>query len=212
MLVDAKVGARDQTPHRRGDALVRNRLRRRLAGDDQRHTGFVDQDEIGLVDDGVVKRPLDDVLRVGDGVIAKEVEAGLLRGDVRDVGGVRRLPPGAVEVFADRGDREAEEAVGRAHPGGVAACQVVIGRQHVNAAAGERVEHRRHDRHERLALARGELGELSLMEGDGGHHLDVERAQAERAGAGLAGERKDLGQQVVERSARGGPAPGRLEP
>ena len=184
----------------------------RLAGDDQRHPRFVDQDEVGLVDDGVVERALDDVGGLDDGVVAEEVEAGLLRGDVRDVGGVGRLPARAIEVFGHRGGGEAEEPVGRAHPGGIAARQVVVGRQDVDTPARQRVERRRHHRHERLALAGRELREPALMEGDGGHHLDVERPHAERAGAGLAGEREHLGQQVVERSARGGRAAGRLEP
>jgi hypothetical protein len=158
-----------------------------------------------------VKRALDEVGGVDDRVIAEKVEARFLGGDVRDVGGVGRLPTAAVEVLRDRRGGEPEEGIGRAHPRRVAPGEVVVRRQDVHAAAGQRVQRRRHHRHERLALAGRELGELALVQGDGRQHLHVERPHAEGPGARLPGEGVGLGQDLAEGAAAGHRAPGRVE-
>ena len=103
----------------------------------------------------------------------------------------------------DDADRHAEEAVDLAHPLGVAAGQVVVDRDDVDALAFERVEIGGERRDERLALARLHLGDLALVEDGAADQLDVEVPHVQHAAAGFADDGERLGQQVVERLALG---------
>ena len=58
------------------------------AGDDERGAGFVDEDGVHFVDDGVVVAALHAILDFELHVVAQVVEAELIVGAVGDVGGV----------------------------------------------------------------------------------------------------------------------------
>ena len=96
----------------------------------------------------------------------------------------------------------AEEAVDAAHPLGVAAGQVVVDRDDVDALAGERVEVGGQRGDQRLAFAGLHLGDLAAVEDHAADQLDVEVPHVQRAAARLADDGEGLGQQVVERLAR----------
>jgi hypothetical protein len=96
---------------------------------------------------------------------------------------------------------EAEEAVDLAHPVGVAARQVVVDRDHVDALAFQGVQVGGQGRHQRLALAGLHLGDAAAVEHDAAHELDVERAHVDGPPGGLAGDGKGGDQEVVERGA-----------
>ena len=74
----------------------------------------------------------------------------------------------------------------------------------MHAAPDERIERCRQDRDERLSLAGRHLREPSLVERGGRQHLHVERPEADGPRARLSPERKELGQEVVERTAVAG--------
>ena len=105
--------------------------------------------------------------------------------------------------MGDHPDAHAEEVVDGAHPLWVAPGQVVVDGHDVDAAAGERVEHRGECRDERLALAGLHLGDLSLVEHDAAHDLDVVLAHPQGPLHRLAAHREDFGRDLVE---------GRLDP
>jgi len=96
---------------------------------------------------------------------------------------------------------QAEEGVERPHPLGVAFGEVVVDGHDVHAAAEQRVRVDRQRRDEGLALARLHLGDLALVQDLTAHDLDVEVAHVQNALGGLAANREDLGQHVVERLA-----------
>ena len=187
----------------------------RLAADDQRCPGFIDQDVVDLVDDGEVAIPLNPLVQFGDHVVAQVVEAELVVravGDIRGVGFTARAWPQVDQplvvrgvarlelirrVVGDDADRQAEEAEDRTHPLGVATGQVVVDRDHVDTAAGQPVESGGHRRHESLALAGAHLGDLALVENGRAHELDIEMAHAEGALHGFAGRGEDLRQDSV---------------
>ena len=102
-------------------------------------------------------------------------------------------------VVLDDADGQAEELVDAAHPLGVAAGQVVVDGDDVDAAAGEGVEVDGERGHERLPFARLHLGDLAAVQDDAAHELDVEVAHVEHALARLAADREGLGEEVVER-------------
>ena len=96
-----------------------------------------------------------------------------------------------------------EEPVEAAHPLRVAAGQVVVDRDDVDALAGERVEVGGQRGDERLAFAGLHLGDLPAVQHHAADELHVEVPHVEHAAAGLADDGEGLGQQVVERLAVG---------
>ena len=171
------------------------------AGDDQRRPRLVDQDVVDLVDDREVVVALHAVLDRFGHVVAQVVEAELRVGAVDDVAGV--FDPARVVVVGvlDRRDGHPERVVDRRHPFGVAARQVVVDGDHVDAFAAERVEEDRQGGGQRLALAGLHLGDRPVVHRHAADQLHVEVALAERPPPRLAGQREGLGQQLVERLA-----------
>ena len=186
------------------------------AGDDQRGARLVDEDVVDLVDDPEVvhaDRPavladaaavLDLLLQRRGHVVAQVVEAELRVGAVGDVGGVG----GALLLVGlhvlEHADREPEGVVERAHPLRVAAGEVVVDGDEVDALARQRVQHDGERGGQRLALAGLHLRDRAAVQDHAADHLDVEVAHLERAPRHLADEREGLGQQVVERLAVAG--------
>jgi hypothetical protein len=175
------------------------------SGDDQRGTGLVDQDRVDLVDDREVVPALHQLTGRPRHVVAQEVEAELVVGAVRDVALVRGAVLGGGPVGQDGAHGQTQEAVHPAHPLGVALGQVVVHRDHVHALAGQRVQVRRQDRREGLALTGLHLGDVAEMQRGPAHDLHVVVTLAEHAGCGLARRGERLGQQRVERFAVGVP-------
>ena len=80
----------------------------------------------------------------------------------------------------------------------VALGEVVVDRDEVRAAAGERVQVERLGGDERLALAGLHLGDVALVEDDAAHQLHVEEADADRALERLAHRGERLEEELVE--------------
>src|ERR1035438_2512896 len=96
------------------------------AGNDEWGAGFVDEDGVDFVDDGVVVQALGAVLDAELHVVAEVVESELVVGAVGNVGVVGVFALLVVEVVDDDTDRQAEELVELAHPLGVAAGEGVV--------------------------------------------------------------------------------------
>ena len=198
LLVDLVVLVGDQLrDDARRDVVLVGRLFRGAA-DDERGSGFVDQDRVDLVDDRVDRIALDHRLKVELHVVAEVVEPELVVRSVRDVAGVRFLPLAVAVLVLDDADREPEEAVDTAHPLGVATGEVVIDGDDVDPAAGERVEVDSESRDERLAFAGLHLGDLAAVQDDAAHQLNVEVPHVQHALAGLAADGKRFWQELVE--------------
>ena len=168
---------------------------------DERRPRLVDEDAVHLVDDREVVPALHVVRELELHVVAQVVEAELVVGAVGDVGGVGDLPLGVVEIVLDDADRHAEEAVDLAHPLRVAAGEVVVHRDDVDALARERVEVGGQRRDQRLAFAGLHLGDLAFVEHRAADELDVEVAHVQHAPAGLPDDGKRFDEQIVERLA-----------
>ena len=146
---------------------------------------------------------LDHVLQPVFHVVAQIVEAEFVVGAVGDVAGIFVLALLVVEPVDDDADGEAEELVDLAHPFGVAAGEVVVDGDHMNAAAGERVEIDRKGGDQRLAFAGLHLRDAAFVQYHAAGELDVEMALAECALGGLAHRGKGRHQDIVERLAGG---------
>ncbi len=169
--------------------------------DDQRRPRLVDEDAVHFVDDREVVAPLHVLREVELHVVAQVVEAELVVGAVGDVAAVGDLPLQIGEVVLDDPDGHAEEAVDAPHPLRVAARQVVVDGDDVDALAFEGVEIGGQRCDEGLAFARLHLGNLAAVEHGAADELHVEVPHVQRPLARLADHGKRVGQQVVERLA-----------
>ena len=169
-------------------------------GDDERHTGLVDEERIGFVDQREASRPVYGAASMVDQLVTQEVEPRFLRGHIRDVGGVGAPPRPGVHPLLHGAHRQAEQAIDRAHPLGVATGEVVVEREDMGTAAVERVECRRHRGGERLALSGVHLDHRAAVERERGHDLLVVRPLAERPACRLARECEELGPRLGTRA------------
>ncbi len=159
--------------------------------------------EFDFVDDREKVPALDHVLEAVLHVVAQIVEAVFVVGAVGDVAGIGRLALGVIEAVNDHAGGHAEEAVDLAHPAGVAAGEVVVDGDDVDALAGERIEIDRKRRDQGLAFAGLHLGDVALMQHYAADQLHVEMALAKRALGRLADGGKGGNQDVVQRLAVG---------
>ncbi len=180
------------------ELLVQVRRLLGLARDDERRPRLVDEDVVDLIDDREGGLAADALLERLRHVVAQVVEAELGVRAVRDVGHVRRALRLVVLHVLQDAHAEAEEVVDRRHPLCVAPGEVVVDRDEVDAAAGQRVEDERERRREGLALAGAHLRDRPAVEDHPTDELHVEVTHPERPPAGLAHEREDLRQDLVE--------------
>ena len=126
-------------------------------GNDQRRSRFVDQNIVHFIDDRKVELSLDVFLQGEFHVVAQVIEAELVVGAVGDICAISFLAGnraqievavilgeiGRIEQIAgfmnDGSHRQAQFMINRPHPLDVAARQVIIDGNQVNASAGERV-------------------------------------------------------------------------
>ena len=191
-------------------------IRERRTADDQRRSRFVDQDVVDFVDDRVVQRDalhlavvrvVAAVVVAGDlHVVAEVVEAELAVGAIGDVALVGGSPGLGLHIALDVRGVHAQRVVNGEHPLAVAAREVVVHRDHVNALLRERVQVRGERGDEGFAFARHHFGNgteagLVAVEDGPADDLDVVVAHALVAAGGLAAGGERLDEQVVERFA-----------
>ena len=205
LLVDGVVDVLAQP----GDDAVdlRVQLRGLLGGtrDDERRARLVDQDRVHLVDDGEAVPALDVALdRILD-VVAQVVEPELGVGPVGDVRAVALLALAVGEAVNHDPHGHAEELVDAPHPLRVAAGQVVVDGDDVDALAGQRVQIDRQRGDQGLALAGLHLGDAAAVEHHPADELHVEVPHPQHALARLAADGERLGEEIVQRLANSSP-------
>ena len=131
-------------------------------------------------------------------IVAQVVEAELVVGAVGDIGGIGFAPLAIVEIVHDDADRQAEEGVKLAHPFRVALGQVVVDRDHVDAAPGKRIEVNRQGGNQRFTFAGLHFSDLALVQHHATDQLHVEVAHLQHAPTRLARHRKRLGKDLVQ--------------
>ena len=169
-----------------------------LTRDDERSAGLVYEDRVDLVDYAVGMSPLDLLVETPRHVVAKIVEAQFVVGTVCDVALVGLPLAHHVLVGHDDSRCQPQIFVHRSHPGGVSGCQVLVDRDDVDPLSGKGVQVGGGDAGEGLSLAGLHLEDVSLVEHDRTHYLDIEVALAEDPPAGLACHGEGLGQNPVE--------------
>jgi len=107
----------------------------RRAGNDQRRTGFVDEDGVHFIDDRELMPALNALRQIILHVVAQIVKTKFVVRAVREIRAIRRLALLIVQIVHDYADGKTEAAIERAHPLGVAPRQVVVHRDGVHAAS-----------------------------------------------------------------------------
>ena len=159
--------------------------------------------EFDLVDDGEFMPALHHLRHVVFHVVAQIVEAEFVVGAVGDVGGIGLAALVVVEAVHDHADAHAEEAVDLPHPFGVAAGEIVVDGDDMDALAGERVEIDGERRDQRLAFAGAHLGDRAFVQHHAADQLHVEMALLQRALGRLAHGGEGGNGEIVERLAGG---------
>ena len=173
------------------------------AGNDERGAGFVDEDGVHLIDDGVGVAALDHVVLIGHHIVAQVVETELVVGAVGDIGIVGTAAAVAVDALHDEADRQAQPAVELAHPLAVALGQIVVDGDDVDAFAGQGVQVGGQGGHKGLAFTGLHLSDGTAMQGDAAGDLHREVLHAQHTPGGLAADGKGIGQDIVQRLAAG---------
>ena len=119
-------------------------------------------------------------------VVAQVVEAELVVRAVGHVGGIGRAALLVVQSVHDDADGEAKEAVDAAHPLRVAACEVVVDGDDVNALAFQSVEIDGEGRDQSLALTGAHFRNLPRVQDHATDELHIVVPLAENAARGLA--------------------------
>ncbi len=168
------------------------------ARNDQRRSGFVNQDGIDFVDDGKVVHALHTIAQVELHVVAQIVESELVVGAVSHVRGVGGAAFAVIEVMDNHAHGQAEKSVELAHPFGVAFGQVVVDGDHMHAASTQRVQIYRESGDQRLAFAGLHLGDLAFVQNHAADQLHVEVPHVEHTPSGFADHGKSFLEQFVE--------------
>ena len=153
-----------------------------------------------------MERAMDERRGIVGNAIAEKIEAGFLGRGVRDVRPIGGSFPGRRQALLDASRVQAEELEDRPHPAGVAAGQVIVERQHVDAPAGQGVERRRENPGQRLALPRRQLDDAPAGQSQAGHHLNVERIEPQRPAGGFTDQGKDFDFRIGRERSGGVPA------
>ena len=169
-----------------------------LAGNDERSTGFIDEDGVDFVDDGVGMAALDLFGLVLDHVVAQVVETELVVRTVGDVGCVSFASLVVVEAVDDEADGQAEVAVDFTHPLGVTACEVIVDGDDVDAFAGEGVEVGGKGGDKGLTFTGLHLRDTAVVQDDTTKDLDRVGFQADGADGCLTAGRERVGEDVLQ--------------
>ncbi len=99
----------------------------------------------------------------------------------------------------DKTRRQSEEAIDLSHLLTVAAREVIVDRDNMDALSLDGVEIRRKRRDEGFTLTCLHLGDTTLMQDNAAHELHAERALAEDAVSRLSRDRESLREDIVKR-------------
>ena len=222
LFVDFVVRAGPQTAYQLRELPVIVAALLRLARYDQRCARLVDQDVVDLVHDCVVQLALGLALLVQHHVVAQIIESELVVGAVGDVRPVRLLPCDRAQVLEtvvfggelgvvkkaalvrvagavldDRG-RKPQQLVDRPHQLQADFGEIVVRRDKMRAAPGQRVQVERQRRHQCFAFAGLHLRDLARVEDAAADQLHVVVAQADGAAGRFAHRGERLRHHFVE--------------
>ena len=172
-----------------------------LAGNNQRRTGFIDQDGVDFVHDGEGMAPLHQVVLADHHVVPQVIEAQFVIGSVGNVAGIGSPAFLGLQVMDNQADAQSQEAVHLAHPLAVPAGQVIVHRHNVDAFPPQGVQISRHGCHQGFTFTGFHFRNPALVQHDTAQHLYPEGAHSQHPVRGFADSGESLRQNIVFRFA-----------
>ncbi len=171
------------------------------ARNNERRSGFVDENGVHFVDDRKIQFALHHARKLGFQIVAQIIEAELVVRTVRNVAGVSGALVLVFHAGNDDADRKPHEFMNFSHPFRVAAGEVIVDRDDMHAFARKRFEIAGQSCNERFAFARLHFSDSALKQTDTADDLNVEVAHAEHASACFAQGGEGVVENIVERFA-----------
>src|SRR5690606_18970798 len=165
-----------------------------LSGDDQRCTGFVDQDGVNFVDNRVGQTARAAILGAVFHIVAQVVKTKFVVGTVGNVSLIGSNLLGIVLLGNYDAHAQTQEVVQTPHPVRIASSQVIVDGHHVHAFAGQCIQVHGQGRSQGFTLTRTHFGNLAVVQGNGTEHLHVKVAHAKYTDTSHAYYCKSLGQ------------------
>ena len=164
-----------------------------LAADDQGSTGFIDEDGVHLVHNGIVQIPLDHGFLIDHHVVPQIVKSKFVIGAVGDIAGISLPPLLGGKIVNNASHRKTQEPVDLTHPLGIAAGQIIIDGDDVYALALQCIQIGGKGGYQGLALAGLHFGDTALMQHHAAQQLYIVGAHVHRALGSLPYYGKGLG-------------------
>ena len=146
--------------------------------DNQRCARLVDQDRVHLVDNRIMMIALEHLFQFRFHVVAQIVEPQLIIGRIGHIALICDFFLVLRHPRHNDTSGHPKGAVDRAHPFSVTFGQIIVDRDHMHTAPGQRVQVNRQCRHQGLALAGLHFRDIALMQEDTADELYVKMSQA----------------------------------
>ena len=198
LFVHLKIHGRLQAHHESVCRLVEVGRLCAGAGNNQRGSGFVDQNGVHFVDDGVVELALHQVLAVDDHIVAEVIKAKLVVCAVGDVCHISLSPLLVCDAVHHAADSQTEEAVQLSHPLRVTLCEVVIYCDNMHTLARNCVQISRQRCDKRLTFTCLHFSYVSAVEHYAADQLHLEVLHAKRPPRRLTAHGKGFYHHIVE--------------
>ena len=168
-------------------------------GNNQRGTGFVNQDGVHFVHDTVIELPLYHLILVYHHIITEVIKAELIVGAVCDICLIRSLPFREIKIMNNQTDRQPQKIINTAHINTVSTGQVIVDGNHMDTVTGQCVQIHRQCCHKGLAFAGTHLRNLSPVQHHAANQLHVKMAQTGGSLGRFPHHRKGFRQNIVQR-------------
>ena len=168
------------------------------SGNNQRSTGFINQDGVHLVHNSKGMSPLHHVLLIDCHVVTQIIKAEFIVGTVGDICFIHHLALIRRHIMDNQSHGHAQEAVHLAHPFTVSFCQIVIDGDDMYAFARNGIQIRRQCCYQCLAFTGFHFRNTSLMQDDTADNLYPVMPHAQNTPCCLTHGGKCLRQQVIQ--------------
>ena len=172
-----------------------------LAGNDKRGPRLINQYRVHLVDDGVMKIPLYQLLLINNHIVTQVIEAELIIRHVSDVAGIGCPALISCASIEHHAYGQAQRFMDLSHPFCVTVSQIIVYRNNMDALAFQRVQICGKRRYQRLSFTGLHLGDTALMQNNSSDQLYPVMLHAEHTSGCLADCGKCVHQQIIQRLA-----------
>ena len=137
-----------------------------LTGNNQRCSGFIDQYRVHLVNDGIMKISLYQLLFINYHVVTKVIKSQFVVGDIGNITGVLFPTLIVVHIIQYHTYGQTEEFMDFSHPFCISLCQIVIDGNDVHALSFQCIQISRKCRNKGLTFTGSHLCDTSLVKND----------------------------------------------